>query len=90
MSVVGPRPHRLSLNEQLASEMPAYMSRHAVKPGLTGWAQVNGFRGPTVTTAQKQGRLNCDLAYIAQWSLIKDIEIIFLTIFGKGTRMNAF
>ena len=61
-----------------------------MKPGITGWAQVNGWRGPTVTEIQKQERVRHDLWYIENWSFWLDIKIIFLTVFGRKTRENAF
>lgn len=90
MSVVGPRPHRLNLNDDFREVVNEYMVRHYVKPGLTGWAQVNGWRGPTETELQKRERVNHDLWYIHHWSLLTDIKIIFLTVFSKKTRQNAF
>jgi len=90
MSVVGPRPHRVHLDEELIQVVYNYRIRQCVKPGITGWAQVNGFRGPTDTSARKNGRVEHDLDYIQNWSLWLDIKIIFMTIFGKKTRQNAF
>jgi Undecaprenyl-phosphate glucose phosphotransferase len=90
MSVVGPRPHRSFLNHQLQETVNKYMIRHYVKPGITGWAQVNGWRGPTLTEEQKLKRTQHDLWYIEQWSFRLDIKIIFLTIFSKKVRLNAF
>ncbi len=90
MSVVGPRPHRVNLNTSLQHDVEKYMFRHYVKPGITGWAQVNGWRGPTTTHEQKQERVKHDLAYIENWSFWLDIRIIYLTVFGRKTRINAF
>jgi len=90
MSIVGPRPHRIYLNEQLKARMKYYMVRHYVKPGITGWAQVNGWRGPTETRLQCFGRTLHDLWYIEHWTFILDIYIIILTFFGKKTKKNAF
>ncbi|MDX2245480.1 MAG: exopolysaccharide biosynthesis polyprenyl glycosylphosphotransferase [Bacteroidia bacterium] len=90
MSVVGPRPHRLNLNDDFREVVNEYMVRHYVKPGLTGWAQVNGWRGPTETEEQKRQRVAHDLWYINHWSIWLDIKIIFLTVFSKKTRQNAF
>ncbi|MGI9551431.1 MAG: sugar transferase, partial [Aurantibacter sp.] len=81
--VIGPRPHRISLQEYLRSSVNDYMVRSYVKPGITGWAQVNGWRGPTVTDEQKNERIHHDLWYIENWSLWLDIKIIFLTLFGR-------
>jgi putative colanic acid biosynthesis UDP-glucose lipid carrier transferase len=83
MSVVGPRPHAVAHNEEYRKLIPYYMLRHKVKPGITGWAQINGFRGETDTLDKMEGRIDHDLDYIRNWSLFMDIKIIFLTIF-KG------
>jgi putative colanic acid biosynthesis UDP-glucose lipid carrier transferase len=83
MSVVGPRPHAVAHNEEYRKLIPYYMLRHKVKPGITGWAQINGFRGETDTLDKMEGRIDHDLDYIRNWSLIMDIRIIFLTVF-KG------
>ena len=90
MSIVGPRPHRVFLQQNFREVVSNYMVRHYVKPGLTGWAQVNGWRGPTVSDEQKIQRIKHDIYYIENWSLWFDIRIIFLTVFGKKTRQNAF
>lgn len=90
MSVVGPRPHRIHLKQDFRSVVQEYMVRHYVKPGITGWAQVNGWRGPTVTQEQKEERIRHDLWYIENWSFWLDIKIVFLTVFGRKTRKNAF
>ena len=90
MSVVGPRPHRINLKQDFRSVVQEYMVRHYVKPGITGWAQVNGWRGPTVTQEQKEERIRHDLWYIENWSFWLDIKIVFLTVFGRKTRKNAF
>lgn len=90
MSVVGPRPHRVHLEKQLQGEVAKYMMRHYVKPGITGWAQVNGWRGPTETEEQKKERTSHDLYYIRNWTFWLDIKIIFLTLWRKDARKNAF
>ena len=90
MSVVGPRPHRLDLDRRFQQIAPGYMVRQYIKPGITGWAQVNGWRGPTETKYQYIARTLHDLWYIEHWNLALDIYIIFLTLFGKNTRKNAF
>lgn len=90
MSVVGPRPHRRYLHQLLQHSVNKYMLRQYVKPGITGWAQVNGWRGPTQTTEQKKQRTLHDLWYIENWSFILDIKIIFLTIFSKKVRKGAY
>jgi putative colanic acid biosynthesis UDP-glucose lipid carrier transferase len=83
MSVVGPRPHAVAHNEQYRSQVSFYMLRHKVKPGITGWAQVNGWRGETDTLEKMEKRVEYDLYYIRNWSLWFDIKIIFKTVF-KG------
>jgi putative colanic acid biosynthesis UDP-glucose lipid carrier transferase len=83
MSVIGPRPHRIHLQNDFRSSVKNYMVRSYVKPGITGWAQVNGWRGPTVTAEQKNERVRHDLWYIENWSLWLDVKIIFLTVFGR-------
>lgn len=90
MSVVGPRPHRVFLNDTLKNVVERYMIRHYVKPGISGWAQVNGWRGPTETNTQRIQRIKHDLWYIRNWSFWLDIKIIYLTVFSKKTRTNAF
>ncbi len=90
MSVVGPRPHRLDLDKRFQQIAPSYMVRQYIKPGITGWAQVNGWRGPTETKYQYIARTLHDLWYIEHWNFALDIYIIFLTLFGKNTRKNAF
>ena len=83
MSVVGPRPHAVAHNEEYRKLIPYYMLRHKVKPGITGWAQINGFRGETSTLDKMEGRVEHDLEYIRNWSLWMDVKIVFLTFF-KG------
>lgn len=90
MSLVGPRPHRLLLNKNLQQKMNTYMVRHFVKPGITGWAQVHGWRGPTENRLQYMGRTLHDLWYIENWNFWLDLYIMFLTVFGKKSRKNAF
>jgi putative colanic acid biosynthesis UDP-glucose lipid carrier transferase len=90
MSVVGPRPHRVNLDKKLQNEVAKYMIRHYIRPGITGWAQVNGWRGPTNTGEQKIQRTRHDLWYIKSWTFWLDIKIIFFTIFGEKTWKNAF
>lgn len=79
MSVVGPRPHPVSLNLESKQVIDNYLVRHFVKPGITGWAQVNGFRGETANSSLMRARVNCDIWYIENWSLFLDVKIIFLT-----------
>ena len=80
MSIVGPRPHMLAHTEQYSQLIDKYMVRHFVKPGLTGWAQVTGFRGETKELWQMEGRVKRDIWYIEHWSIWLDIRIIWLTI----------
>jgi len=79
MSIVGPRPHAVVHNEEYRKLIPKYMQRHMVKPGITGWAQVNGWRGETDTLEKMQKRVEFDLFYINHWSLWTDIKIIIRT-----------
>ena len=88
MSIVGPRPHALAHNEHYKNLVESYMKRHKVKPGITGLAQVRGFRGETDTLDKMQRRVECDLEYINNWSLWLDIKIIFQTTF-KGFAGNT-
>lgn len=83
MSIVGPRPHASAHNEEYRKLVPKYMQRHLVKPGITGWAQVNGWRGETDTLDKMEKRVEFDLHYINNWSLWLDMKIIILTLF-KG------
>lgn len=81
MSLVGPRPHAIAHNEFYKDQIKSYMLRHRIKPGLTGLAQVNGYRGETDTLDKMEARVKYDLAYINNWSIWLDIEILFRTIF---------
>lgn len=83
MSIVGPRPHAVAHNEYYKDLVESYMQRHKVKPGITGWAQVNGYRGETDTLEKMEKRVACDLWYIDNWSLWLDLKIIGQTIY-KG------
>ncbi len=80
MSIVGPRPHAVSHNELYRKLIKVYMVRHKVKPGITGWAQVNGYRGETETLDKMQGRIDFDLDYLRNWSLRLDVYIILRTV----------
>jgi putative colanic acid biosynthesis UDP-glucose lipid carrier transferase len=80
MSIVGPRPHAVAHNEQYRQLIKAYMVRHKVKPGITGWAQVNGHRGETDTIDKMAARVEYDLAYLRNWSLALDLQIILRTV----------
>lgn len=90
MSIVGPRPHAVSHNEQYRTIIPGYMLRHLIKPGITGWAQINGWRGETNTLYKMRKRVEFDLEYMREWSLWLDFKIIFLTIFRGFTDKNAY
>ncbi|AGH45541.1 undecaprenyl-phosphate glucose phosphotransferase [Paraglaciecola psychrophila] len=81
MSIVGPRPHAVAHNEEYRPIISGYMLRHKVKPGITGWAQVNGWRGETDTLEKMEKRIDHDLDYIRDWSLSFDLKIITMTIF---------
>ena len=89
MSLVGPRPHAVAHNEAYRKHIYGYMLRHKVKPGLTGWAQVNGWRGETDTLEKMEKRIEHDLEYIRRWNLLLDIKIVFLTVFGRAVHQNA-
>jgi putative colanic acid biosysnthesis UDP-glucose lipid carrier transferase len=90
MSIVGPRPHAVAHNELYRSQIQGYMLRHKVKPGITGWAQVNGWRGETDTVDKMEKRVEHDLEYIHNWDLAWDLKIIFLTVFGSKKNRNAY
>ena len=80
MSIVGPRPHAVAHNEQYRKRIKGYMLRHKVKPGITGWAQVNGLRGETDTIDKMKARVEYDLEYLRNWSLGLDLQIIVRTV----------
>ena len=86
MSLVGPRPERTQFVEMFKEQIPRYMIKHQVRPGMTGWAQVNGFRGDTSIP----GRIKCDLWYIENWSFGLDIKILFLTVWKGFVNKNAY
>ncbi len=90
MSIVGPRPHAVAHNEQYSRLIDEYLARHRVKPGITGWAQVNGLRGETETLEKMEQRVRYDLYYIENWSLLFDIRIILRTLFVGFTHPNAY
>ena len=89
MSLVGPRPHAIVHDDELGHQLASYAHRQRIKPGITGWAQVNGFRGETTTFAQIEGRTVHDLYYIDNWSIFLDCWIIILTVLSPKTRKNA-
>ncbi|MBS0330387.1 MAG: sugar transferase, partial [Proteobacteria bacterium] len=80
MSIVGPRPHAVAHNEYYRKLINGYMWRHKVKPGITGWAQIHGYRGETDTIDKMEGRVIYDIAYLKSWSLRMDIAIILRTL----------
>ena len=86
MSLVGPRPERPFFVEKFQEEIPRYMVKHQVRPGMTGWAQVNGYRGDTSI----RRRIDCDLYYIENWTIGLDIKILFLTVFKGFINNNAY
>ena len=90
MSIVGPRPHALAHNEHYKELVESYMKRHKVKPGITGWAQVNGLRGETDTLEKMDRRVEFDLWYIDNWSLWLDLRIIFWTVLKGFINKNAY
>ena len=90
MSLVGPRPHAVAHNELYRQQINGYMLRHSIKPGITGWAQVNGLRGETDTLEKMQRRLEYDRYYITHWSLSLDIRILFLTVWTVVRGDNAY
>jgi putative colanic acid biosynthesis UDP-glucose lipid carrier transferase len=90
MSIVGPRPHAIAHNEIYRAKIYGYMLRHKVKPGITGWAQVNGWRGETDTVDKMEKRVEHDLEYIRNWALVWDLKIILLTMFGAKRGVNAY
>ena len=90
MSIVGPRPHAIAHNEEYRQLIEGYMLRHKVKPGITGWAQVNGLRGETETINKMKSRIQYDLYYINHWSIWFDLKIIFMTIINGFTSKTAY
>jgi putative colanic acid biosynthesis UDP-glucose lipid carrier transferase len=90
MSVVGPRPHAVAHNETYRKLIKSYMVRHKVRPGITGWAQVNGLRGETETVEKMRARIEYDLDYLRHWSLKLDLAILWRTFFVVFKRENAY
>ncbi len=90
MSIVGPRPHAKAFNDKYKKIAPSYMKRHFIKPGITGWAQVNGYRGEASSDDKILKRTQYDLFYINNWSLYFDLKIIFLTIVKGFINKNAY
>jgi Undecaprenyl-phosphate glucose phosphotransferase len=90
MSLVGPRPHATAHNDMFEGRILPFARRHNVKPGITGWAQVNGARGETDTLEKMQQRIEYDLYYIDNWSFLFDVKIIVMTLFSKKSYVNAY
>ncbi|WP_048616795.1 undecaprenyl-phosphate glucose phosphotransferase [Vibrio coralliirubri] len=90
MSIVGPRPHAVAHNEQYRKIVSNYMIRHKIKPGITGWAQINGYRGETETVDKMSKRVQYDIVYLQNWSLWLDIKIVFLTVFKGFVSEKAY
>jgi putative colanic acid biosynthesis UDP-glucose lipid carrier transferase len=90
MSLVGPRPHAVAHDQKYSRTIANYNLRHRMKPGITGWAQVNGCRGPTPTNASMQARISYDAWYIEHWSFAIDIEIILRTAFSVFRQSNVY
>jgi putative colanic acid biosysnthesis UDP-glucose lipid carrier transferase len=90
MSIVGPRPHAVAHNELYRKLIKGYMLRHKVRPGITGWAQVNGMRGETDVLEKMQGRIDHDLYYLQNWSIWFDLWIIVRTVWVVLRRDNAY
>ena len=90
MSIVGPRPHAVAHNEMYRKLIKGYMLRHKVRPGITGWAQVNGYRGETETLEKMKARIDCDLEYLRNWSLRLDLFIIVKTVWVVFKNENAY
>jgi putative colanic acid biosynthesis UDP-glucose lipid carrier transferase len=90
MSIVGPRPHAVAHNEVYRRKVKGYMLRHKVKPGITGWAQINGWRGETQDLHDMEKRVEFDLWYIRNWSFWLDIKIILITLLRGFASPNAY
>ena len=89
MSFVGPRPHAVAHNNEYEEQIRLYARRHNVKPGITGWAQVNGYRGVTDSIDKMRRRVDHDLFYIDHWSLMFDIKIMIMTVLSPRSYRNA-
>ena len=91
MSVVGPRPHMLKHTEQYSKIIDKYMVRQFIKPGISGWAQVNGYRGETKDPRLMEKRVQYDVWYVENWSFLLDLKVVFLTVYNmiRGEK-NAF
>ena len=85
MSIVGPRPHMISHTEEYSKLIDQFMVRHFMKPGITGWAQINGLRGETKTTEAMLERVEADVWYLENWTFLLDLKIIALTFWKSAT-----
>jgi len=90
MSLVGPRPHALTHNHDYERKISLYARRHNVKPGITGWAQIHGFRGETNTDDKMRQRVEHDLYYIDNWSIWLDLRILIQTVLSPVAYRNAY
>jgi Undecaprenyl-phosphate glucose phosphotransferase len=90
MSIVGPRPHAVAHNEEFSKIIGQYYARHRVKPGITGWAQIHGYRGETDTPEKMAKRVQYDIYYIDNWSLLLDLRILVMTLFVGFVNRNAY
>jgi putative colanic acid biosynthesis UDP-glucose lipid carrier transferase len=90
MSLVGPRPHAVSHNEEYGRQIRGYFARHKVKPGITGWAQVKGLRGETDKLEKMERRIRQDIYYAENWSVFFDMRILFLTLFVVLFQKSAY
>jgi lipopolysaccharide/colanic/teichoic acid biosynthesis glycosyltransferase len=90
MSIVGPRPHAMAHDNEFETLLHNYAYRHHVKPGLTGWAQVNGYRGEMRNLADTEQRVKYDLWYIDNWTLSTDLKILFMTVTEVMNGKNAY
>lgn len=90
MTIVGPRPHAIAHNEFYRKRIPGYMLRHKAKLGITGYAQINGWRGEIDTLEKMEKRVEYDLEYMRNWSLWLDLKIVFLTVFKGFKGENAY
>ena len=88
--MVGPRPHAVAHNHMYADQICRMSRRHNVKPGITGWAQVNGFRGETDTIEKMQKRVEYDLYYVDNWTFVFDLKIMIMTVLSKSAYANAY
>jgi exopolysaccharide biosynthesis polyprenyl glycosylphosphotransferase len=90
MSLVGPRPHAISHNEDYGARIRGYFARHKVKPGITGWAQINNLRGETETLCKMEARVRHDIYYAENWSLLFDLRILIVTVFVVLFQKSAY